>query len=192
MSLFGGLARAVERHWQTHDNGGEDEVFGVVPVGTYLLWDSRRGSLPSGWQVADGTNGTIDMRDRVGIGAGLTYAVGATGGAASATVSHDNNHASAAAMSHTNNHSGTSGSLTNNHGGHTHGPGGTIGVTAGADGIAWLNGASGTGADPAHGISITQPNAHADHAAHGHTGHSNHVVGTLPPYAALVWIVRIR
>ena len=79
-------------HYGSHENGGEDEVFGVVPVGTYLLWDSRMGYLPSGWQVADGTNGTIDMRDRVGIGAGTTYAEGDTGGAATDTVSHTNNH----------------------------------------------------------------------------------------------------
>ena len=146
-------------HYGSHENGGEDEVFGVVPVGTYLLWDSRMGYLPSGWQVADGTNGTIDMRDRVGIGAGTTYAEGDMGGAATSTEIHTNNHDPAAAMSHTNNH-----------------------VVA-TDAVITESGA----------VEVIQTLAsHADHPTHTHDGHDDHLVDTLPPYAALTWIVRIR
>ena len=35
-----------------------------------------------GWQLADGTNGTFDLRDRFLVGAGATYEPAATGGAA--------------------------------------------------------------------------------------------------------------
>lgn len=34
-----------------------------------------------GWQLADGTNGTIDLRDKFVVGAGRNYAAGDTGGA---------------------------------------------------------------------------------------------------------------
>lgn len=60
-----------------------------VPSGCILLWsgDNREISFigGGGWALCDGKNGTPDLRDRFVIGAGGAYAVGATGGAASAT-----------------------------------------------------------------------------------------------------------
>lgn len=53
-------------------------------VGEQKLWHGAIANIASvwgpGWQLADGTNGTLDMRNTVPIGAGSTYAVGATGG----------------------------------------------------------------------------------------------------------------
>ena len=37
--------------------------------------------IPAGWTLCDGTNGTRDLRDACIVGAGTSYAVGATGGA---------------------------------------------------------------------------------------------------------------
>jgi len=36
--------------------------------------------IPAGWTLCDGTNGTRDLRDAFIVGAGTSYAVGATGG----------------------------------------------------------------------------------------------------------------
>jgi hypothetical protein len=58
-------------------------------AGMILLWSGSLGSVPSGWVLCNGSNGTPDLRDRFVIAAGSTYAVGATGGTAdSIIVSH--------------------------------------------------------------------------------------------------------
>ena len=44
------------------------------------------GSIPSGWYLCNGQNGTPDLRDSFILGAGNTYAVGATGGSTDAIV----------------------------------------------------------------------------------------------------------
>jgi hypothetical protein len=51
-------------------------------TGVIAMWEGAVGTVPSGWHVCDGTSGTIDLRDQWVIGAGSTYAVGASGGSA--------------------------------------------------------------------------------------------------------------
>jgi microcystin-dependent protein len=43
------------------------------------MWSGSIDSIPSGWALCDGTNGTPDLRNRFVIAAGENYAVGATG-----------------------------------------------------------------------------------------------------------------
>lgn len=50
------------------------------PIGSITLWPGSIASIPAGWQLCDGTNGTPDMRDIFPLGAGFTYAPGDTGG----------------------------------------------------------------------------------------------------------------
>jgi len=58
-------------------------------TGMIILWSGSSASIPSGWVLCNGSNSTPDLRDRFVVGAGSTYAVGATGGSANATlVSH--------------------------------------------------------------------------------------------------------
>jgi len=58
-------------------------------AGMIILWSGSSGSIPTGWLLCDGTSSTPNLRDRFVVGAGSTYAVGATGGSADAiTVSH--------------------------------------------------------------------------------------------------------
>jgi microcystin-dependent protein len=59
---------------------------GLVPSGCILMWSGSIASIPSGWYLCDGTNSTPDLRNRFVVGAGSTYAVGATGGSADAIV----------------------------------------------------------------------------------------------------------
>jgi len=58
----------------------------TIPSGLIAIWSGSTGSIPSGWTLCNGTNGTPDLRNSFIIGAGSTYAVGATGGSADAIV----------------------------------------------------------------------------------------------------------
>ncbi|GAH94439.1 unnamed protein product, partial [marine sediment metagenome] len=43
-------------------------------TGMILIWSGSVASIPGGWQICDGTNGTPDLRNKFIIGAGDTYA----------------------------------------------------------------------------------------------------------------------
>lgn len=59
---------------------------GALPVGLITLWSGSIVSIPAGWTLCDGTLGTPDLRDRFIVGAGSTYAVNATGGVNTVTL----------------------------------------------------------------------------------------------------------
>ena len=59
----------------------------VVPSGGILMWSGSVASIPEGWHLCDGTNGTPNLQNQFVVGAGATYAPGATGGATSVTLS---------------------------------------------------------------------------------------------------------
>ena len=58
----------------------------ILPAGVITLWSGAVAAVPSGWYLCNGSNGTPDLRDRFVVGAGSTYAVGATGGANTVTL----------------------------------------------------------------------------------------------------------
>jgi len=58
----------------------------TIPSGGIILWSGSVANIPSGWALCDGTNGTPNLEDKFVVGAGNTYAVGATGGSANAIV----------------------------------------------------------------------------------------------------------
>jgi hypothetical protein len=73
------------------------------------MWSGSIASIPSGWYLCNGSNGTPDLRNRFIVGAGSTYSVADTGGSADAITA-----------AHT--HTFTSGSATTSSAGsHTHG-----------------------------------------------------------------------
>ena len=57
-----------------------------IPIGTIAIWSGATSTIPDGWQLADGTNGTLDLRDKFVLGAGTAFAQGTTGGSANAVV----------------------------------------------------------------------------------------------------------
>ena len=57
-----------------------------LPAGMIVMWSGSVGTIPSGWLLCNGLNGTPDLRNRFVIGAGLTYPVAATGGSKDAVV----------------------------------------------------------------------------------------------------------
>jgi len=62
----------------------------ALPSGAIILWSGSIGSIPAGYYLCNGANGTPDLRDRFVVGAGNNYAVAATGGSADAiVVSHN-------------------------------------------------------------------------------------------------------
>lgn len=72
-----------------------------IAIGAIVMWSGALIDIPQGWALCDGTNGTIDLRNRFVVGAGNTYSIGDTGGSADAvlvshthtnTISQDNNH----------------------------------------------------------------------------------------------------
>jgi len=61
-------------------------VRSIIPAGVILMWSGSVASIPSGWLLCDGNNGTPDLRNRFIVGAGSTYTPGNTGGSADAIV----------------------------------------------------------------------------------------------------------
>ena len=72
--------------------GGDVYVGGGVysnnsfPAGGIIMWHGSIVTIPAGWYICDGNNGTPDLRDRFIIGAGYSYSPGVTGGSADAVV----------------------------------------------------------------------------------------------------------
>lgn len=67
---------------------------GSVPLGGIIMWSGAINAVPVGWALCNGqtVNGqkTPDLRDRMVLGAGNTYAVGASGGGSSVTLATAN------------------------------------------------------------------------------------------------------
>lgn len=57
-----------------------------VPSGAILMWSGSIATIPAGWNLCDGSNGTPNLVNKFVIAAGGTYAVNATGGSADAIV----------------------------------------------------------------------------------------------------------
>jgi microcystin-dependent protein len=102
-------------------------IGGIVPSGGIILWSGSVASVPTGWYLCDGANSTPDLRDRFVVGAGSTYAVGATGGANTVTLdstmipSHTHTFSTGIeSQGHTHTFSATTGTMNSNES-HSHG-----------------------------------------------------------------------
>ena len=168
---------------QTYDN-----LYGItgvaptpptpLPSGAILLWSGSIGSIPSGYVLCNGSNGTPDLRDRFVVGAGTTYAVDASGGSADAVV-----------VNHNHPVSGTTGSVpAHDHvlGMHTtsvESPGYGLSLGGGFQDRVMVSTATGISSQTAnnhsHSFSATSSNA-------GVSGTN----ANLPPYYALCYIMK--
>lgn len=172
----------------------------IVPAGVIALWSGSVASIPAGWVICDGLNGTPDLRDRFVVGAGNTYAVAATGGQNAITQVPAHTHdagtlVNAAAGGHS--HTGT----TASDGAHTHN-------------LTYGNGSNGSGNTrlQVYGTSTstgTLSGAVVSGGAHTHTfttssvaNHTHDISGsvastgiasvdTRPPYYALCFIMKV-
>ena len=157
----------------------------LVPAGVIVMWSGSVASIPSGWYICDGTNGTPDLTGRFVVHAdadsGGTYAPGDTGGADDVTLTE------AQMPAHTHTFSGT----TSTDGSHQHnsawgeiygGPFGSTGSNqTGAsnpdtDNQNWLTSVAGS-----HNHTFSGTTA----STGGGNSHENR-----PPYYALAYIMK--
>ena len=52
----------------------------AMPSGGIIMWSGSVATIPAGWLLCNGANGTPDLRNRFVLGAGSSYVPGATGG----------------------------------------------------------------------------------------------------------------
>ena len=164
-----------------------------VPSGAIMMWSGSIASIPSGWLLCNGSNGTPDLRDRFIVGAGSSYAVAATGGADSITLD------ATQIPSHTHSFSATTSSAgAHTHSitdpGHTH-PGSYLKQDGFGSGLTSGGGTpvnySGLITTESTGITVNSAGAHT-HTVSGTSGatggglsHENR-----PPYFALAYIMK--
>ena len=145
----------------------------LVPAGVILLWSGSIASIPSGWNLCDGTNGTPDLRNRFVVAAGDTYAVGATGGADSVTLD------ASQMPAHTHTFSGS----TNTTGAHTH----TVAAGNSSGGSNIITTGNARSNDTSYTTSSAGDHSHTFSGTTASTGgggsHENR-----PPYYALAYI----
>ena len=70
-------ALAVKGEISSDNNGFS---FYMVPKGAIIMWSGAIASIPNGWAICDGSNGTPDLRNRFVMGYDSTGAIGLTGG----------------------------------------------------------------------------------------------------------------
>lgn len=150
----------------------------TLPSGCILLWAGSIETIPTGWFLCDGQNGTPNLQDRFVIGAGLTHAAAATGGAA--THLHTISLEAGGAHLHTVTSLDTNVKLT----------GATITRTnvsieneQSQESVVKTVGIS----DPGHFHTMSgQTDSGGNHSHAGSSGSTNH----LPPYYALAYIMK--
>ena len=145
---------------------GDDLTF-PNEVGIISMWSGSLGTIPTKFQLCDGTGGTPDLRDKFIVGAGTTYAIGATGGT----------------TSHTHTITVNSTTLTiSQMPAHSH----TIGTALRAGGEA------GYGSHANYSLGGTPPSTSSVGSSTGHN-HSatSGSTSNLPPYYALAFIMRV-
>lgn len=137
----------------------------TLPTGCILIWSGSTGSIPSGFVLCDGSNGTPDLRNSFVLGAGNTYSVGQTGGSTDAIVVAHTHTASVSDPGHSH-------TIANNGNGGSVGSGNYL-MGSSVSGVAQITGTSTTG------ISVTNNSA-------GTSGTN----ANMPPYYALAFIMK--
>jgi hypothetical protein len=144
---------------------------GTVPVGGIIMWSGSVASIPTGWSLCNGANGTPNLQDKFIVGAGSGYAVAATGGSANAVVV-EHEHFVASSTGYEGNGDDPKVQLTSNKWVSTLGLGGTGDVQEKRDYV------------------LERSGDEADVGRTSSTGESG-TGKNLPPYYALAFIMRV-
>ena len=76
-----------------------------LPAGVIVMWSGSIATIPTGWLLCNGANGTPNLQDRFIVGAGSGYSVAATGGSKDATlVSHSHTYSGTTSTAGDHNH----------------------------------------------------------------------------------------
>lgn len=167
---------------------GAEATQPFVFPGMIVMWHGLSSEIPAGWALCDGTNGTPDLRDRFIVGAGSTYALNATGGAATVNLEHTHIQN---AHNHTHDHEV---SIDHNHDTETTSePSSSRGVTD--DGTSQQDVAA---TNHTHTVNLSDydvPSRTTDSDSTGETAVNQNALSTtqsvLPPYYGLFFIKRI-
>lgn len=162
-----------------------------VPSGTIVMWHGSVASIPTGWRLCNGQNGTPNLVDRFVVGAAGRWAPGNSGGSANAVVVI-HNHATEVSFSGQHSHGGG----THGAGAHAHNMwtgqfGGSIHSMAsdensrGNQSTVYETSAVG---DHAHGISL---DGNHSHAVNIHNAGESGTDKNLPPFYALCFIMKV-
>jgi hypothetical protein len=111
-----GVATAPTAPTGTSNNQVATTAFVIsngVPSGCILLWSGSIISIPSGWYLCDGTNGTPNLTDKFLVGAGSAYNVADIGGSANAVVVSHTHTANSVVTDPSHNHNSNSVGLDN-------------------------------------------------------------------------------
>jgi microcystin-dependent protein len=141
----------------------------AFPVGGIIMWSGSVASIPSGWALCNGSNGTPDLRNRFVVGAGSTYAVNATGGSADAIVVSHNHTATSSVSDPGHNHQTTEGVVLQN------------------GGNFFTTGLQSTGRGISTNTAFTSISVSTSIASAGSSGTN----ANLPPYYALAYIMKL-
>jgi len=190
-------------------DSSELQALAPVPSGGIIMWSGAIISIPSGWALCNGANGTPDLREKFIVGAGGTYDVGDTGGADSVQLTENEmpSHDHSASTSGSHNHNGStstanlSGSFeivqrrTSN---------GLFDVARNESGVFSFGGITDLSADGADsesdtGCRIINFNADHNHSISSDGNHTHSISNTggdqshenRPPYYALAYIMKL-
>lgn len=189
-----------------HVNGLQaalDALVFSLPTGLIMMWSGSAASIPAGWALCDGTNGTPNLMNSFVRGAGGDYAPGDTGGAATHV------HTATAADAGAHQHSVTVDGHTltvNQMPAHKH----TSGVTDNSQNLVFNRGAVGASPSTSNAIESNSDNGiyepytseegggqpHAHTASSGSAGNHTHAItveaqDNIPPYYALCYIMHV-
>jgi microcystin-dependent protein len=174
---------------------------GTIPLGGIIMWSGSIATIPSGWALCNGSNGTPNLSNRFVISVGGALGVGSTGGSETVSLTTANMPA------HDHGGGGTSTATTDSQGAHTHtitDPGHSHQYTrvngqgndAGTDNVNYsrnIDNNANTGPNTT-GISINSAGAHTHTITTSYTINSEGS-GTahenMPPYYALAYIMRV-
>jgi microcystin-dependent protein len=175
----------------------------VVPSGGIIMWSGHTSTIPSGWHLCNGSNGTPDLTNRFVMGAGSSNEL-TTGGSNSRTLTtsnmpqHRHTFSDSATTSSAGNHS-HSGS-TNTTGAHSHSSGwyGPRGATGSFVGFAtndpnYGNVNTGSAGNHSHTISTNTTGNHTHTlSVSGNTNYqgSTTAFDNKPAYMALAYIMK--
>jgi microcystin-dependent protein len=153
-----------------------DIASNVFPAGGIIMWSGTIATIPTGWALCDGNNGTPDLTGRFVVHAdGSTYSPNDTGGADTVTLSE------AEMPAHTHSVSGT----TNTTGAHSH----TVTTLGGPSSYMDFSVASYILGNTTRTTSVAGDHSHTVSGTAASTG-SGSAHENRPPYYALAYIMK--
>lgn len=163
----------------------------LVPSGVIMMWSGSVATIPTGFLLCDGTNGTPDLRSRFIVGAGSGYNPGDTGGADNVTLT------TSQIPGHT--HSFSASGTTSSDGVHNHDIKYADNDSGGGTGLYMAGETNAAGLRTSSYTSYTATESVQNDGAHTHTVSVSGTTSTTgadgshenrPPYYALAYIMK--